>query len=65
MTTDLVLSLFIAGINHANELGNLYQQCKAENRDPTDAEMQAVFDKDSVARAKLTLDIAAAKAAGK
>lgn len=65
MTADLILSFAIAAFNHGAELSALYQKVKAENREPTDAELQAVFDEDAVARAKLTLDIAAAKAAGK
>lgn len=65
MNADIILSLAIAALNHGTELAQLYQQAKAENRDITDAELQSVFDKDSLARAKLTIDIAAAKAAGR
>lgn len=65
MSADLILAMFIAALNHTNELSALYLKAKTENRTITDAELQAVFDKDAVARAKLTLDIAAAKAAGK
>ncbi len=62
---DLALSLLIAALNHASEISTLIQNAKAQNRDLTLAEIQAVFDADSLARAKLTIDIATAKAAGK
>lgn len=65
MSADLILSLLIASMSHAAELGALYTKLKTEGREATDAETQAVFDKDTLARAKLTIDIAAAKAAGK
>lgn len=62
MNTDLLLSFLIATATHAGEISALITQAKAQGRDITDAELQAVFDKDAVARAKLVLAIAAAKA---
>lgn len=64
MNTDLLLSLLIALATHAGEISQLITNAKAQGRDVTEEELRAVFDKDAVARAKLTLDIAAAKAAG-
>ncbi len=65
MNTDLVISLLIALATHAGEISALLTRAKAEGRDITDAELQAVFDADALARARLTLAIATAKAAGR
>ncbi|MES1993178.1 MAG: hypothetical protein V4457_06135 [Pseudomonadota bacterium] len=64
MNIDLVLSLALALLTHAGEISALITKAKSENRDITDAELQAVFDADALARARLTVAIAAAKAAG-
>lgn len=63
--SDLVLSLFIASLNHLSEITALFEKEKAEGRDATLAEVQAVYDSAALARAHLTIDIAAAKAAGR
>ena len=62
---DLLLSLLIALATHAGEISAVITKAKGENRDITNEELQAVFDADQLARAKLTVAIAAAKAAGK
>ncbi len=64
MNSDLAISLLIALISHASEISALITKAKGEGRDITEAELQAVFDADALARAKLTLAIAAAKAKG-
>lgn len=63
--SDLVLGMFIASLNHLTEITALFEKEKAEGRDATLAEVQAVFDAASLSRAKLTIDIATARAAGK
>lgn len=65
MNVDLLISLLIALASHAGEISALITAAKAQGRDITDEELRAVFDKDALARAKLTVDIAAARAAGK
>jgi hypothetical protein len=62
---DLALSLVIALINNAAAISNLIQTAKAEGRDITPAELQALFDADALARAKLEIAISEAKAAGR
>lgn len=65
ISIDLLLSAFIAAATHAAEISDLIRKAHTEKRDVTAAEVQAVFDDAALARAKLTIDIAAAKAAGK
>ncbi len=65
MNSDLAISLLIALISHASEISALITKAKAEGRDITEDELQGVFDADAVARARLTLAIATAKAAGR
>lgn len=65
MSIDLALSLLIALLNNASSISALIAQAKSENRDITPAELQALFDTDALARAKLVIAIAEAKAAGK
>lgn len=65
MNTDLLISLLIALASHAGEISTLITAAKAQGRDITDAELRSVFDKDALRVAQLTVDIAAAKAAGK
>ncbi len=65
MNLDLLISLLLALATHAGEISNLIAKARSENRDITDAELQAVFDADELARAKLTVAIANAKAAGR
>lgn len=64
MSVDLALSLLIALLNNASSISALIAQAKSENRDITAAELQALFDSDALARAKLVIAIAEAKAAG-
>lgn len=42
MTTELLLQIILVGLNHAAELGALYQKAKAENRDLTEDEVKIV-----------------------
>lgn len=65
MNIDLLLSAFIAAATHASEISELIKKAHAAGGDVSEAEVQSVFDAAAVARAKLTLDIAAAKAAGR
>ncbi len=65
MNADLAISLLIALITHASEISALITKAKGENRDITPEELQAIFDADELARAKLTIAIATAKAAGR
>jgi hypothetical protein len=62
MSVDLALSLLIALINQAGTISGLITKAKAENRDITPAELQNLFDADSLARARLVIAIADAKA---
>ena len=62
MNADLLLTLLIAALSRANEIGVLLRQAKAEGRDITDAELDAMAVKDDIAKA--SLDAAIAKARG-
>ena len=64
MNADLLLSLLIALATHAGEISALLTKAREEKRDITDAELQSLFDKDALARAKLTIAIAQAKDTG-
>lgn len=63
--TDLVLSLLIALLNNASAISALITKAKAEGRDVTPAEVQALLDNDGLERAKLVVAIATARAAGR
>ncbi len=62
---DLLLSMFIAGLEHMNEIAALIKADKVDGHDITLAQVETVFDNASLGRAQLTLDIAKAKAAGR
>ncbi len=62
MSLDLALGLLIALLNNASAISSLIQKAKAENRDLTAAELQSLFDADALARARLVIAIAEAKA---
>ena len=62
---DLAVSLLLALINNAGQISQLITNAKAQNRDLTMAELQAIVDADQAARASLVDAIAAAQAAGK
>ena len=57
---DMLLSMALKGA----EVATLLQKTRAENREPTDAEIDAFFASDDAARAALQAKIDAARAAG-
>jgi len=61
VNVDLLLSLLIALATHAGEISSLITRAKLEGRDVTEAELQTILDADNLARAKLTVAIAAAR----
>lgn len=64
MNTDQALTLLIALLSQANEIGRLIRQAQAEGRDITDAELDALAIEDDAARARLAAAIEAARAHG-
>lgn len=44
MNADLVLTLLIQSLTHANELATLFQKARSEGRDVTDDEVNALSD---------------------
>jgi hypothetical protein len=62
---SLAIDLLVALLNNASSISALIQNAGTQNRDITAAELQALLDNDTLARAKLMVAIAAAKAAGK
>jgi hypothetical protein len=65
MTISLAINLLIALIENAAAISQLIQKAQGEGRDVTSAELQALLDTDALARAKLVIAIAEAKAAGR
>jgi hypothetical protein len=61
---DLAVSLLLALVNNAGQISQLITNAKAQNRDLTMAELQAIIDADQVARASLVEAIAGAQAKG-
>lgn len=61
----LAIDLLVALLNNASSISALIQNAGTQNRDITAAELQALLDNDTLARAKLLIAIAAAKASGK
>ena len=61
----LAVDLLIAIITNAGAISQLIAQAKAENRDITPAELQAIIEGDTAARVNLVAAIARAKASGK
>ncbi len=61
MGTDLALTLLIAALNHAAEIGALISKARLEGRDISDAELDTLVAADAAARAKLQAAIDAAK----
>ena len=61
----LAVDLLVALLTNAASISSLIQNANSQNRDVTAAELQALLDNDALARAKLVIAIAAAKAAGK
>jgi hypothetical protein len=59
--TDLALQLLITALAHASELSALIQNARAENREVSDAELNALHAKYDTARAALMADIAKQK----
>lgn len=60
----LAVDLLIAMIANAGQISQLITNAKAQGRDVTLAELQAVIDGDALARANLVIAIANAKAKG-
>jgi hypothetical protein len=66
MTQDeLVVSLLIASLTRANELGALITNARAQGRDVSTAELDAWRAKDDAMRATFQADIDRAKAEGR
>lgn len=61
----LAIDLLVALIQNAATISALIQNAGVQNRDITLAELQTLLESDSLARAKLVVAIAAAKADGK
>lgn len=53
MNIDLLLTLLIQLLSHADEIGKLIRNARAEGRDVTDAELDALAAKDDTAREAL------------
>jgi hypothetical protein len=61
---SLAIDLLVALLQNASAISALIQNAGTQNRDITAAEIQSLLDNDALARAKLVIAIAAAKAAG-
>lgn len=57
MNSDLVLTLLIQGITHANELAMLYQKARNEGRDVTQEELDGLSAGASLALARLRAEL--------
>lgn len=55
--TEIAVQLLITALSHANELGQLIQTARSEGRDVSEAELDGLRAKYSVARAALLADI--------
>lgn len=62
---SLAVDVLVALLNNSAAISSLIQNATAQNRDVTMAELQALLDNDALARAKLVIAIATAKATGK
>lgn len=65
MGTDLAITLLISALNHASEIGALISRARAEGRDVSDAEIDALLAQDDAAKAKLAAHIQQAKSEGR
>lgn len=63
MNTLAVITLLLQYSDKITQIGAMLTKAHAENRDVTDAELDALFAGDDAARAALAAAIAAAKAA--
>jgi len=57
MNADLVLTLLIQGITHANELATLYQKARSEGRDVTQEELDSLSAGAASALARLKTEL--------
>lgn len=61
----LAINLLIACIQNAASISAMILKANTDGRDLTSAELQSLLDTDALARAKLVIAIAEAKAAGR
>lgn len=64
MNAIALLTLLLQYSDKLTQIGTLLSKTRAENREPSDAEMDALFAGDDAAKASLDAAIAAAKASG-
>jgi len=65
MTISLAVELLISLLQNSAAISLLIQKAQGEGRDITAAELATLVETDNLARAKLVIAIADAKAAGK
>ena len=65
MNLSLGIELLIALLNNAGAVSALIQKAQAAGTDISVQDLQALLDADTLARARLVVAIAAARAAGK
>lgn len=63
MGTELALTLLFGLLDRVAAINSLLQKAKAEGRDITEAELDALAAQDDVARSKLAAEIAKARGA--